>query len=106
MVESEVIDVPVGDDGFEEFDIRTSVLEFGLLMTQKLDAVDDRYPEGWGNDDIEDLFELADARMDRLYLAIENGEPIDVVGGYAVDVANWMMMIADNVGYLNNFHGR
>ncbi len=86
--------------------VRGSLGDFVCLMESKLKIVDDRHPDGWGGDTVLTLFTRADVRMDRLFAAIEGAESIEAVGGYAVDVANWMMMVADNVGYLTDMHGK
>lgn len=89
-----------------DFHIRDHLGDFVRLMEQKLAAVEERHPDGWGGDTIDNLFERAEDRMDRLFVAMENGESSEVIGGYAVDIANWMSMIADNVGYLDNMYGK
>lgn len=85
---------------------RASVQDFANEMERKLAAVEERHPDGWGRDEIITLFMRAEDRMDQLFVAIDSGAPNDVVGEFAVDVANWMMMVADNVGYLTEMYGK
>lgn len=89
-----------------ETEIRESVQDFARLMSDKLNQVEERHPNGWGSDTIDSLFQRAEDRMDKLFIAMENGEPSEVIGGYCVDVSNWMHMIADNVGYLTDMYGK
>jgi hypothetical protein len=89
-----------------DFHIRGHLDDFVRLMEEKLAAVDDQHPDGWGADSIDDLFDRADDRMDKLFTALRNGATQETIGGYAVDVANWMSMIADNAGYLDDFYGK
>ncbi len=98
MVETETEDT--------QCNIRNALADFVCLMETRLKTVDDRHPDGWGGDTVLALFSHADVRMDRLYSAIEGAESIEAVGGYAIDIANWMMMIADNVGFLTDMHGK
>lgn len=85
---------------------REVVLAFAERMEEKLSAVEERHPDGWGGDTVNALYTRADDRMNDLYIAIENNEDAAAIGKKAVDVANWMMMIADNLGFLDLWYGK
>lgn len=86
---------------------RQAVQDFAREMERKLSAVEERHPEGWGKDEVITLFNRAEERMDRLYMAVEldNGSTQEI-GEMCVDVANWMMMVADVVGFLDETYGK
>jgi hypothetical protein len=87
---------------------RDAVAGFAQLMEQKLALKDSVHPNGWGTDDPLDLYVRADDRMNKLYDALEGGTEGEINEGigYCVDVANWMMMIADNLGAFGETLGR
>lgn len=95
----------MGVDTGTAFTIRDALADFVERMEQKLQEVEHRHPDGWARDRPIELFYQADDRLDLLYESLE-ADDLETAGKYAVDVANWMMMIADRCGVLTEEYGK
>jgi NTP pyrophosphatase (non-canonical NTP hydrolase) len=76
--------------------LRPVVVGFAHEMERKLREND--FKGGWEGEDIDWLLRRLDEEAVELALAVHSGKPAAEVRGEAADVANFALMVADNIG--------
>lgn len=73
-----------------------------FAMEQKLRIKEHLFPNGWKRDKISDLLEGAETKLAKLRDAVTSNGDAKNIRELSADVANFVMMIADNSGAFNN----